>query len=162
MMMPHLVRHARRYFVVALVAAVDQAAKQVALNSIFTPPITVDVLPFLRFAPVWNDGISFGLLGGGGAIIAIALTCFAVAVAVILPFIARHWDRLSVIGALLMAGGALGNAIDRIIYGRVVDFIDVFAGQWHWPAFNIADISICVGAGCLLIAAMQDSRAGGD
>jgi signal peptidase II len=57
-----------------------------------------------------------------------------------------------------MAGGALGNAIDRMIHGRVVDFIDVFAGQWHWPAFNVADTAIVIGAGLILLGTVIERR----
>ncbi|MCE2516821.1 MAG: signal peptidase II, partial [Alphaproteobacteria bacterium] len=106
--------------------------------------------------------VSFGLLGGGGDEVKLLLTGFALAVAAVLPFIARNWDRLSITGALMMAGGALGNGIDRVIHGRVVDFIDVFAGQYHWPAFNIADMSVCTGAGLLLLAAVRERRHGND
>ena len=58
----------------------------------------------------------------------------------------------------MMAGGALGNAIDRMIHGKVVDFIDVFAGQWHWPAFNVADSVIVIGAGFVLLGSIKDSQ----
>jgi signal peptidase II len=152
--------HVRRYGVVVLVAAVDQVTKTFAHIYLFDPPVVVDIAPFLRFVPVWNSGVSFGLLGDSGVIIRVLLTIFALLVAIFLPFIARRWDRLSLFGGLLLAGGALGNAIDRITYGKVIDFIDVFAGQWHWPAFNVADMSISVGAGFLLFAALLEYRKG--
>ena len=146
-----------RYGVVLAVAALDQASKAWALDRLFTPPAVIDLLPFLRFVPVWNDGVSFGLLGGSGAAVKILLTIFALAVAAVLPFVARDWDRLSVAGAVMMAGGALGNGIDRVIHGRVVDFIDVFAGQYHWPAFNAADACIVIGVGVYLVTCHPQS-----
>lgn len=149
--------HARRYAIVAVIGGVDQLTKQVALNALFYPPQVIDLLPFLRFVPVWNKGMSFGLLGDAGAWAPVFLTVLALGVAAILPFAARNWDKMSIFGALLMAGGALGNAIDRMIYGKVIDFIDVFAGQWHWPAFNVADMAVCVGAGLMMLAIIQDS-----
>lgn len=55
----------------------------------------------------------------------------------------------------MMAGGALGNAIDRLLWGKVVDFIDLHLGGWHWPAFNIADSAIVIGVGCILFGAWR-------
>lgn len=150
--------HLGRYGAVLVVAAFDQVTKQYALATIFSPPKLVEVLPFLNFVPVWNNGISFGLLGDHGVYMPILLTIFALGVAALLPFVARNWDKISALGAVMMAGGALGNAIDRMIYGRVVDFIDVFAGQWHWPAFNVADIAVCTGAGLMFLAMVKESR----
>ncbi len=134
------------YFCVAMVIAADQVTKIIALNLVFYPPRIIELLPFLRIIPVWNQGISFGFLQNAGSFVSIALTIFAVAIGIILPFVARKWPKITRYGAILVAGGALGNAIDRIIHGKVVDFIDIFAGQWHWPAFNIADSAIVIGA----------------
>ena len=58
----------------------------------------------------------------------------------------------------MMAGGAAGNGIDRLVYGRVVDFIDLHAGGWHWPAFNLADIAITTGAGLIIVASLMEAR----
>ncbi len=137
------------YFCVAIVIAADQVTKIIALNLVFYPPRIIELLPFLRIVPVWNQGISFGFLQNAGPLVGIALTIIAVAIGIILPFVARKWPKIKRYAAILVAGGALGNAIDRIIHGKVVDFIDVFAGQWHWPAFNIADSAIVIGAGIL-------------
>ena len=130
---------------------VDFATKQIALATIFNPPRVVEVLPFFNFAPVWNSGVSFGLLQNAGAYTPWILAGFALAVGLFLPWYSRHWPWLGRTGAQLMAGGAIGNAIDRVIYGRVVDFFDFHAAGWHWPAFNVADIAITVGAGLILI-----------
>ncbi|MCE2518121.1 MAG: signal peptidase II, partial [Alphaproteobacteria bacterium] len=70
---------APRYGVVLGLAAMDQASKFWALDRLFTPPAVMDILPFLRFVPVWTDGVSFGLLGGGGDVVKILLTGFALA-----------------------------------------------------------------------------------
>ncbi len=137
------------YLGVAVVLAADQVTKIIALNLVFYPPRIIELLPFLRIVPVWNEGISFGFLQNAGPLVGIALTVIAITIGIILPFIARKWSKITRYGAILVAGGAIGNAIDRIIHGKVVDFIDVFAGQWHWPAFNIADSAIVIGAGIL-------------
>jgi len=131
---------------------VDQVTKQMALAAVFQPPRVIEVLPFFNLVPVWNTGMSFGMLSGGGDLVKWGLTILALAVGALLPWIARSWDRLSRIGAVLMASGALGNAIDRMIYGAVIDFIDLFAGQYHWPAFNVADMGVTIGAGMMILA----------
>ena len=131
---------------------VDQVTKQMALAAVFQPPRVIEVLPFFNLVPVWNTGMSFGMLSGGGDLVKWGLTILALAVGALLPWIARSWDRLSRIGAILMASGALGNAIDRMIYGAVIDFIDLFAGQYHWPAFNVADMAVTTGAGMMILS----------
>ena len=165
---PPAARIAAAYIAPAIIVVVDAATKQAALAMLFAPARAIEVLPFLNLVPVWNPGISFGLLGGGGEAARWLLAAFAVAVGVFLPYHARHWGRWSRAGAQMMAGGAIGNAVDRTAYGRVVDFVDLHAGGWHWPAFNVADMAITVGAGLILAATMGNTfrvgstREGGD
>ena len=149
---------ARLYTIPLILVAADQASKWIMLELIFTPPRVINLLPFLNLTPVWNKGISFGMLGDAGAWAPWVLTIIALAVGVALPLIARGWDRLSRGGAMMMAGGAVGNAIDRIIHGKVVDFIDIFAGPWHWPAFNVADMAIVLGAGLIILGSVREGR----
>jgi signal peptidase II len=149
---------ARLYAIPFALTAVDQLTKFIMLEAIFFPPRTINLLPFLNFTPVWNKGISFGFLVDAGAWAPPLLTLFAVLFGLILPFVFRNSDKISRWGIMLMSGGALGNAIDRMIHGSVVDFIDVFAGQWHWPAFNVADIAIVIGAGILILGSMIGGR----
>ena len=124
----------------------DLITKQVMLGWIFDPPRRVEILPFLNFAPVWNPGISFGLLADAGGVMPMLLTALAFAVAVWMVWKAPAFQQLERIGGGLIAGGAVGNALDRIRFGKVVDFIDVYVQTWHWPAVNIADAAITVGA----------------
>ena len=131
-------------FLVVLVA--DQVTKQIMLGWIFFPPMRVAVLPLLNFSPVWNPGMSFGLLADGGMIVRVGLLLLAVAVALWLFYQHRQLTRRQAIAAGLIAGGAIGNAIDRLRFGKVVDFIDVYVQEWHWPVFNVADAAISVGA----------------
>ena len=124
----------------------DLVTKQVMLGWIFDPPRRVAVLPFLDFVPVWNPGISFGMLASGGIAVTVMLTLLAFAVAAWMLWKAPGFRPMERLGAGLIAGGAIGNAIDRFRFGKVVDFIDVYVQTWHWPAFNIADAGITVGA----------------
>ena len=146
------------YILPLVLAVLDQVSKFIIIEAIFTPPKIINVLPFLNLTPVWNKGISFGILGNAGDWAPVFLTLIALVIAFLLPLISREWDKLSVLGAKLMSGGALGNAIDRMIHGKVVDFIDLFAGQWHWPAFNVADTIIVFGAGLIFIGSIQQNR----
>ena len=131
----------------AIVIGLDLVSKQVMLALIFDPPRRIEVLPFLNFAPVWNPGISFGMLADGGDVMRYLLTALALAVAAWLIWKVPQFQRLERLGAGLIAGGGIGNAIDRLRFGKVVDFIDVYVQTWHWPAFNIADAAITIGAG---------------
>ena len=128
------------------VLVADLITKQIMLGWIFDPPRRVEILPFLNVAPVWNPGISFGMLADAGGAVPILLTALAFAVAAWMVWKAPEFKQFERFGAGLIAGGAVGNALDRIRFGKVVDFIDVYVQTWHWPAFNIADAAITVGA----------------
>ena len=149
----------RLYVIPLMLVILDQMSKWLMLELIFTPPRVINLLPFLNLSPVWNRGVSFGLLDDAGAWSPLVLTVLALAVAAALPIVARQWDKLSRMGAMMMAGGAAGNGIDRIIHGKVVDFIDFFVGQWHWPAFNVADMAIIVGAGLIILGSIFSGQA---
>lgn len=137
-----------------LVVIADQITKLWALSALFEPPRRVPVLPFLDFVPVWNRGVSFGLLSNASDWGPWALSGFALLVCVFMGawlMRAKSWPLVFGLGAVI--GGAVGNVIDRVLYGAVVDFIDVHYGGWHWPAFNIADSAITLGVGLLLLDA---------
>ena len=90
--------------------------------------------------------MSFGMLADGGRLVPIGLTSLAIAVSAWLFWMAPGFGRMQRFAAPLIAGGAIGNAIDRLRFGKVVDFIDVHYAGWHWPAFNLADAAITIGA----------------
>ena len=138
----------------ALVVIADQATKLWALSALFDPPRRVPILPVLDFVPVWNRGVSFGLLANDSPWGPWLLSGFALLVCLFMGFwLARStsWPLIYGLGAVI--GGAVGNVIDRMLYGAVVDFIDVHYGGWHWPAFNIADSAITLGVALLLLDA---------
>lgn len=136
-------------FVAALIV-VDQVIKRVMLGLVFDPPSIIEVTSFFNLVPVWNQGVSFGLLGGAEtsrwALIALAM----VIVVFLVVWLIRAGQGVVILALTLVIGGALSNVIDRIAYGAVVDFIDIHAFGWHWPAFNIADMAIVVGTAMLL------------
>ena len=107
---------------------------------------------FFRLVEVWNRGVSFGMLGGDRSLPPWVLSAVAVAVCVGLFVWLRRVERnFTAWGIGLVMGGAIGNVIDRARWGAVFDFADFLVGQWHWPAFNIADAAIVLGVGLLLL-----------
>lgn len=121
-----------------------------APERVMAPPIPVT--PFLNWVMVWNEGISFGVFNNGTGNTAIPLIILSLIVcAVFLVWLTRSVHPLQSTGIGLVVGGALGNVIDRARFGAVMDFVDVHAYGFHWPAFNLADSAIVIGVGCLLI-----------
>ncbi len=141
------------WWVVAIglvVVALDQLSKWQVVRSLSAE--VVEVTGFFNLVLVCNTGISFGLLPGDSAVKAWLLSAFAVAVVVGLLIWVRSKDsRLLMAGCGLVVGGALGNVVDRVRIGCVIDFIDVHAAGWHWPAFNLADSAITMGVALLLV-----------
>jgi signal peptidase II len=139
----------------AIVILLDQATKWWLLD-LMTPPRVIPVTDFFNLVLVWNRGISFGLLGDGGQSQAWLLAAFGVIVAggLVLWMHRAALPRLPSVAVGLIIGGALGNAIDRLRFGAVVDFLDLHAGGWHWPAFNVADSAITVGVAALVLDAV--------
>ena len=150
-----MIQFAMIAFVIILADAVSKA---VMLSLIFNPPRIIELLPILNFAPAWNEGVSFGLLAQGGQWTRHGISLLAVVVVLWLFFqlpILAKWQK---IGAALISGGAIGNVIDRQIYGKVVDFIDFHLGGWHYPSFNVADSAIFIGVGLWIISLIGEAR----
>lgn len=141
--------------ILALVMLADQLTKWLARDALWDPPRAIEVTSFFNLVPVENRGISFGMLesdsGFGPWLIAGGALAIAAALFV---WLARTKRRLPAVALGLIVGGALGNVIDRARLGWVIDFIDLHAAGYHWPAFNIADAGITVGVGLLLIDAL--------
>jgi signal peptidase II len=142
------------FFVVAfLVVLSDQITKLLARNFI-APFETIKVFPFLQLVSVRNEGAAFGLFKSFGNSGFIVVSLVAIAFVTYLLLRARE-DR---IGLSLILGGAAGNVIDRIFLGSVTDFIDVFVGRLHWPAFNIADSALTVGLALMVLNAFAKQK----
>ncbi len=140
----------------AAVFAADQATKLWVLAAMAGGAEPVALAPFFNIVLVWNRGVSFGLFGGAGPLLLAAL---AGAVALAVAFwMLRTPRRLEAVALGLVAGGAAGNILDRLMRGAVVDFLDFHVGGWHWYAFNLADSAITVGVGVLLLDAIFRRR----
>ena len=133
-----------------LVLVLDQLSKLWALAALRDPPVVIEVLPFWNFVLVWNRGVSFGLFGDG-AMPPVVLAAVTGAIAVCVAVWMFRAVRLSTaIATGLVLGGAIGNIIDRLVHGAVVDFVDWHAFGYHWPVFNVADSGITLGIVVLL------------
>ena len=142
--------------VAGLVILLDQLSKLAILALL---DHAVAVTPFLNLVVVWNRGVSFGMFASAGALMPWLLSGLALAVVVALGFWLRHVEHPLIGAALgLIMGGALGNVIDRARFGAVVDFLDFHALGYHWPAFNVADSAICIGAALLLVDGLLAPR----
>jgi len=143
--------------VAGVVLALDQATKALALA--FLADQTIAVTPFLNLVLVWNRGVSFGMLAGLGGRGPWLLTGLALLVAAILiVWLCREQRVLTGLALGLVIGGAIGNAIDRIRFGAVVDFLDAHLMGYHWPAFNVSDSAIVIGAGLLILDGLRAGR----
>ncbi|MEC8100043.1 MAG: signal peptidase II [Pseudomonadota bacterium] len=115
----------------------------------------INIFPFLDITFVRNTGISFGLFSDGGLMNRYFFTAFAITIGLSLLILSVfNKDKLIRVSLLLISGGAIGNAIDRIYFGGVIDFIDFFLYNLHWPAFNFADIFITLGVIIMLLENM--------
>ncbi len=143
-----------------LVVVLDQLTKRIVDVSMKVYE-TIELLPFFQFTYLRNTGASFSFLAHAGGwqrwlFIGIALSA-SLAIAYWLSRIPKD-RRFEAAAWALVLGGALGNLIDRVLYGYVIDFLDAFYKSWHFPAFNVADSAITVGVGMLLIDAINLAR----
>ena len=137
--------------VAAAIIAADQVSKWAVRDALWDPQRRIEVTSFFNLVPVQNKGISFGLFQSEGAgmllIVGLALAISA-GLGVWLRRTRLRWTAWA-LG--LVIGGAIGNVIDRLRLGWVIDFLDFHGGGYHWPAFNVADAAISVGVVMLVV-----------
>lgn len=131
----------------------DQFSKYLLLAHFPQAQSEITVTPFFSIVRVWNYGISFGMFAGHRQPVILA-GISAVIVLVLLVWLRRNRSRLVCVALGLIIGGASGNIMDRIRFGAVADFLDFHIGNYHWPAFNIADSSIFIGVVLLCVHSM--------
>ncbi len=136
-----------------LVLVLDQASKWLVSHALQLYQ-SIAVVPGFRLTYVHNTGAAFSFLSDAGgwqrwlfALLALAIS----AVLTIWLLRLKPQEKLMAIALALVLGGAVGNLIDRLLYGYVIDFLDVYYQNWHWPAFNIADSAICIGVALMLL-----------
>mgnify|MGYP000027956330 FL=1 len=148
--------------VCAVIFAVDQLSKRLVTTHMVLYQ-SIPVVPgFLNITYIHNRGVVFGLFADAShplaqnAILLLSLLSFGVIV--IYFFFLRHENHWVTLGFSFVLGGALGNTWDRLTQGYVVDFLDFYYGEYHWPTFNFADAFITLGIGVLLLSMLQLSR----
>ena len=135
-----------------LVIALDQASKWIMVSwlSLYE---TVAVIPYFNLTMAHNRGAAFSFLANEGG----WQRWFFIGLALVISVGLFFWlaksakTKMEAISISMILGGAIGNVIDRVYFGYVIDFLDVYYGSYHWPAFNIADAAICIGAALLII-----------
>ena len=141
----------------AIVLVLDQATKWWILSLVMQPPRSIAVTPFFNLVLVWNRGVTFGLFDGNSQIGPWLLVALSLAIVAGLVVWLRRVEGVWPVYAIgLIIGGAIGNAVDRLRLGAVVDFLDLYAAGYHWPAFNLADSAIVVGVAVLIIDGLFD------
>ncbi len=142
---------------VLLVFAADQASKTWILQGLRLPELgRVDLLPVLSLTMVWNQGVTFGMFKADGAWGPLVLVAVAIAIVVALgAWLRRAETRLVAVSLGAIAGGAIGNVLDRLRFGAVVDFIHFHVGGWSWYVFNVADAAIVCGVVALVLDGLR-------
>ena len=116
------------------------------------PYMMTNVFDFFNIVFTWNPGTSFSMfraLGESAPLVMIVAISFVIGG--ILYYLFVRAKKYEIVPLALVCGGALGNLVDRIRFGAVIDFLDFHVGGWHWPAFNVADVCIVVGVGLYLL-----------
>ena len=145
--------------VAAVVIALDQATK-ITIERLFEFGDSTPITSFFNLVLTYNKGAAFSFLSAASGwqgtlfmVVGIAASAF------IVWLLTRHGKQKLFSTALaLILGGALGNVIDRLAYGHVIDFLDFHLGGWHWPAFNVADSAIVCGAALLIVDELRRMR----
>ena len=143
-------------WVTLIVLIIDRVTKYLALQHL-PPYAEVPVVPHFSLTLAYNKGAAFSFLSSASGWQAWVFGGVAVLVSIgILIWLSRlsAQQRWLSVALTFIIGGALGNLSDRFLYGYVIDFLDFYATHWHWPAFNIADSAICVGAVMLFLDAL--------
>lgn len=143
-----------------LVIILDQLTKTMA-SQLLQMHVPVPVMPSFNFTLMHNTGAAFSFLSDAGGWQRWFFTIVAIIVSVVLFFWIKKLqsnEKLQAIALAMILGGAIGNVIDRVILGYVVDFIQWYYDQWYWPAFNIADSAISIGVVLLIIDSIRASR----
>ena len=149
-------------WVSAVILVVDQCTKLLA-DAMLTLHESIVLLPVLAIRKAYNRGAAFSFLGDASGWQRWFFIVLAVGIIILLVVWLRRLpaeQKWTALALALILGGAAGNLVDRVIYGHVIDFIDVFYNGWHWPTFNIADSAITGGALLLLLEAFSGRQEG--
>lgn len=153
-------RNTGRWLVIAaILVAIDQLTKYVVVQNIATGS-SIPVLPFFSLILTHNTGAAFSFLAGASGWQRWFFAVIAVAASALIVWMLRrhHKETFLCVGLTLILSGAIGNLIDRVMIGAVVDFILLYWRSYSWPAFNVADSCISIGAAMLIWDSLRQSR----
>ena len=137
----------------------DQLSKYYVAEHLLENKMGVMYTSFFNMVRAWNTGVSFSLLDNYGEIGKILLIIFALVIVGMLCFwLYKEQDRVIQCALGLIIGGAIGNVVDRVRFGAVFDFLDFHWQDKHWPAFNLADSFICIGAVLIIIMSLINRK----
>ena len=143
----------------AIALAIDFGTKWLIVNIVMVPPHTIEIAPFFNLMLSFNTGVSFGMFRELFVERPLLLAAIMAAIAAgLLVWALRTTRRIETFALGLIAGGAAGNVVDRVRHGAVTDFLDLHVGDWHWPAFNMADVMITVGVVLLITGSLWPAR----
>jgi signal peptidase II len=156
----------RKYWVLFIflfgVLLLDQLTKSMIVQKLFLYEKVEVIRGFFNIIHVRNTGGAFGIFGGEkgglGSVLFVVVSLVAIGAIVYLFVKAREDEKALAFSFTLILSGALGNLIDRIRYGEVIDFLDFHVSTYHWPAFNIADSAICIGIGLLALELLAKDK----
>lgn len=149
-------------FITIFIFIIDRVTKNLVLNNL-TPEFPVNIFPMFNLFFTFNTGAAFSFLNKAGGWQGWLFGAIAVGVSIFLVIwqskitVEHLWLKITL---ALILGGTLGNLYDRVVYHKVIDFLDFYFKHWHYPAFNIADAAICIGAVMLIIDTMRKPKSG--
>jgi signal peptidase II len=138
--------------IAAIIILLDQLSK-ITITKLFTYGESYPVTSFFNLVLVYNKGAAFSFLADESGWQRYFFTGIGIAAAIFIVYLLKRHagQRLFCWALALILGGAVGNVIDRAMYGHVIDFLDFYIRNWHWPAFNVADSAICIGAALFIV-----------
>ncbi len=138
--------------IAAIIVLLDQITKT-TITKLFTYGESQPVTSFFNLVLTYNKGAAFSFLANESGWQRYFFTGIAVAAVVFILFLLKRHagQKLFCVALALILGGAIGNLIDRVLYGHVIDFLDFYIGKRHWPAFNVADMAIVGGAAFFIL-----------
>ena len=140
------------FIILITIFLIDRISKLYILNlAKIENSVDIYLTPYLNLFLIWNKGIAFGLLSMNESLIYNIITIIIGLIIFVILFMILKNNNIQRYFLILIAGGALGNFYDRILYGAVPDFIDLHFEEFHWFVFNVADIFITVGVLCLIL-----------
>lgn len=156
-------RSTRWFILAAALVALDYATK-IAVLGAFAPGEGRAITSFFNLVLVFNKGAAFSFLATAQGWQTLFFSAIAIVASIVIGFLLMKNENKTLFcsGLALILGGAIGNLYDRIVYGHVVDFLDFHAAGWHFPAFNVADSAITVGAGILILESFLHQEPSGE